>query len=61
MTFEERCERFQRNTKKETNQFKRVYRVIFLEKKIHEYENGDISFEEPKKRVGELVKYKKMI
>ena len=61
MTFEERCERFVRNSEKEHNKFKFVYRVIFLNKKIKEYEAEESLFSTSKKRVGELSEYKKMI
>ena len=61
MTFEERCERFVKNSKNEHNKFRFVYRVIFLNKKIQDYENGNIPLENPKERLGDLKKYRKMI
>ena len=61
MTFEERCERFVKNSAKEHNKFKFVYRVIFLNKKIKEYEAEESLLGTSKKRVGDLQKYKKMI
>lgn len=55
MTFEERCERFRKNTEKETNIFKYIYRIIFLNKKIEQYNkeeflfgNYNIPYERPK-------------
>ena len=60
MTFEERCERFVRNSAKEHNRYRFVYRVIFLNKKIKEHEEDSFS-QESKKRVGELLEYKRMI
>ena len=36
MTFEERCLVFERNTRKEINLFKKVYRVIFIQQKKQE-------------------------
>lgn len=62
MDFEERCERFKKNTEKETNIFKYIYRVIFLNKKIEEYESIEAEENEySKKRLGNLRKYRKMI
>lgn len=61
MTFEERCERFVRNSKNEHNRFKFVYRVIFLNKKINEYEAEESLLNAEKERVGDLQKYKKML
>ena len=60
MDFEERCKRFKKNTEKETNVFKYIYRVIFLNKKIDEFQRGEVH-EYSKKRLGDLKKYKQMI
>ena len=51
MTFEERCERFVKNSAKEHNRYRFVYRVIFLNKKIEEHEKEEMEFQEelPKK------------
>ena len=48
MTFEERCKRFVKNSKNEHNRFKFVYRVIFLNKKIMEYEKEENDLSMPK-------------
>lgn len=42
MDFNKRCERFKKNTEKETNIFKYVYRVVFLKKKIQEHEKEEL-------------------
>lgn len=44
MTFQERCARFKRNSEKETNIYIYVYRTIFLDKKIQEYEREENMF-----------------
>ncbi len=61
MTFEERCERFVKNSKNEHNRFRFVYRVIFLNKKIKEHEKEELEPSNQKERVGELLEYKRMI
>lgn len=61
MTFEERCERFVRNSKNEHNRFRFVYRVIFLNQKIKEHEKEELEPSNQKERVGELLEYKRMI
>lgn len=61
MTFDERCERFVKNSAKEHNRYRFVYRVIFLNKKIEEHEKEELEPHIQNKRAGDLLKYKKMI
>jgi hypothetical protein len=44
MTFEERCERFKRKTEQEQNIFRKIYRTIFLNKKIEIHEKDENMF-----------------
>ena len=48
MTFEERCERFLEKTEEEANIFKYVCRVVFLNKKISDYEREFYAFDKEK-------------
>ena len=60
MTFEERCKRFEENTKKEKNIFKYVCRVGFLNRKKSEYREEDenlITGELIDKQRKEMTKY----